>query len=53
MFLPPGAAPEPPCMEEANVDGLGDAIPNIADLLYLVDYMFLPPGQAPAPADCL
>lgn len=30
--------PAPPCMEEANVDGIGGL--DISDLVYLVDYMF-------------
>jgi hypothetical protein len=39
--------PEPPCMDEANVNGFGDI--DISDLVYLVDYMFL---DGPAPAAC-
>ncbi|MCK4607493.1 MAG: thrombospondin type 3 repeat-containing protein [candidate division Zixibacteria bacterium] len=45
MFLD---GPEPPCMEEAdvNADGAVDVI-DIADLVYLIDYMFRggPPPQ--------
>lgn len=45
---PPG--PEPPCFEEADVNGDGNL--NIADVVYLVDYMFSqPPG--PPPASCI
>lgn len=40
--------PEPPCMDEADVDGNG-AFADIADLVYLVDYMF---QSGPEPADC-
>jgi hypothetical protein len=40
-----GAAP--PCMLEANVDGLGEL--DISDLVYLVDYMFT---GGPAPVAC-
>ncbi|MFQ5453584.1 MAG: FG-GAP-like repeat-containing protein, partial [Candidatus Zixiibacteriota bacterium] len=44
---PPG--PEPPCPEEADVDGSGTT--DIADIVYMVDFMFSqPPG--PAPVDC-
>jgi hypothetical protein len=49
--------PEPPCWEEANVDGSGPATPpdegsddiDISDLVHLVDYMFT---GGPPPADC-
>ncbi len=49
--------PEPPCWEEANVDGSGPATPpdegsddiDISDLVHLVDYMF---NGGPPPADC-
>ncbi len=40
--------PEPPCMDEADVDGNG-TFADIADLVYLVDYMF---QGGPDPADC-
>lgn len=40
--------PEPPCMDEADVDGNG-AFADIADLVYLVDYMF---QNGPDPVDC-
>jgi parallel beta-helix repeat protein len=39
--------PEPPCLEEADVDATGEI--NIADLVYLVDYMF---NQGPEPVPC-
>ena len=51
MFLPPGTVPDPECLLEANIDGLGE-LPDISDLLYLVDYMFLPPGTAAEPVEC-
>jgi hypothetical protein len=49
--------PEPPCWEEANIDGSGPANPpsdgqadiDISDLVYLVDYMFT---GGPPPAAC-
>lgn len=40
--------PEPPCMEEADLDG-DDTGPNIADLVYFVNYMF---NAGPAPVPC-
>jgi CubicO group peptidase (beta-lactamase class C family) len=42
------SGPEPPCAEEADMDGSGGV--DIADLVYLVDYMFsgdLPPASCP------
>lgn len=39
--------PEPPCMDEADVNG--DQSQNIADLTHLVGYMF---KSGPAPNDC-
>jgi hypothetical protein len=41
---------EPPCMTEANIDGIGagNGI-DISDLVYLVDYMF---SGGPAPVSC-
>ena len=46
MFL---EGPEPPCMEEANVNGMdGSEVIDIADLVYLIDYMFLD-GEPPPP----
>ncbi|MFQ5453720.1 MAG: hypothetical protein ACE5D6_05990 [Candidatus Zixiibacteriota bacterium] len=46
--LPSG--PEPPCMEEADVNG--DIVIDIEDIVYLIDYSFsLPAG--PTPVDCL
>lgn len=46
--------PEPPCWEEANIDGSGDGPPDgpedidISDLVWLLDYMFSePPGPPP------
>ncbi len=42
--------PEPPCLEEADVDGSGGPSPvDISDLVYLVDYMF---SGGPEPAEC-
>jgi hypothetical protein len=41
--------PPPSCMEEANIDGLGEAIPDITDLIHLVTYMF---QGGPDPAQC-
>ncbi len=42
--------PEPPCMDEANVNGQDDVQPDIADLIYLVSYMFQEgPDLAPCP----
>ncbi len=32
--------PEPPCMEETDVNGDGSLTPDISDLVYLVSYMF-------------
>jgi len=40
---------EPPCMEEADINGDGIEIPDIADLVYLVSYMF---SGGPAPGPC-
>jgi|GEM_PF-1554263 len=40
--------PEPPCMLEANIDGMGGDL-DIADLVRLVDYMF---SGGILPADC-
>ena len=41
---------EPPCEEEADVDGGGGESPiDISDLVYLVDYMF---NGGPEPLDC-
>jgi hypothetical protein len=43
--------PEPPCIDEADVDGAGGPSPiDIADLVYLVDYMFT---GGPPPEECL
>ncbi len=42
-----GNGPEPPCPEEADVDGSGSI--DIADVVYLVDYSF---GGGPAPVSC-
>jgi hypothetical protein len=39
----------PPCLAEANIDGIGDANPDIADLNGLVAYMF---RNGAAPAAC-
>ena len=48
MFgIPTG--PQPPCLEEADVDG--NTTLDIADLVYLVDYMFGSPS-GPAPTAC-
>jgi len=43
--------PEPPCLDEGNVDGIeGPGGPiDVADLSYLVDYLF---KGGPAPAAC-
>lgn len=42
------SGPEPPCFEEADVDGSGDL--SIADIVYLVTYSFgTPAGPAPLP----
>ncbi len=44
--------PEPPCMEETDVNGDGTPLPDIADLIYLVSFMFqegpdlIPCGQS-------
>lgn len=43
------AGPAPPCLDEANVDGIGDI--DIADLLYMVEYQFGAPA-GPAPVSC-
>ncbi len=40
--------PEPPCTDQADVDGLGGI--DISDLVYLVDYMF---SGGPPPPACL
>ena len=42
-----GGGPPPPCMLEANIDGLG-ALMDVSDLVYLVDYLFRG-GQPPVP----
>ena len=39
--------PEPPCFDEANIDGLSTI--DISDLVYLVDYMF---QGGPTPPSC-
>ena len=42
--------PEPPCLDEADVDGSGGESPiDISDLVYLVDYMF---NGGPEPVPC-
>jgi len=41
--------PEPPCFEEADIDGSGAAPIDISDLVYLVDYMFT---GGPPPMPC-
>ncbi len=41
--------PEPYCMLEVNLDGLGNPPVDIADLVYLVNYMF---SSGPAPVPC-
>lgn len=44
--------PEPPCWEEANINGLGpddESGIDISDLTYLVDYMF---NDGPEPPPC-
>lgn len=41
--------PAPECMEEINVDGQG-AVGDLADLIYLVNYMFL---HGPPPPSCI
>ncbi len=38
--------PEPPCVEEANVDNAGDTPVDIVDLVYLINFMFRS-GAAP------
>jgi len=40
--------PVPPCMESADIDGVGGE-PDIADLVHLVGYMF---QEGPPPAEC-
>ena len=44
MFV---GGPEPPCFEEADIDGSG--ISDISDLLMLVDYFY---REGPSPAGC-
>jgi len=39
--------PEPPCIEEGNVDGIGEI--NVGDLIYLVNFIF---HQGPPPPSC-
>ena len=41
--------PQPPCFEEADINGDGSDTPDIADLVYLVTYMF---QGGPAPVPC-
>jgi hypothetical protein len=41
------AGPEPPCFDEADVNGNGEI--NVQDLVYLATYMF---NEGPAPVDC-
>jgi len=41
--------PEPPCFEEADVNGDGAPLIDISDLVYLVDYMF---NSGPEPPAC-
>ena len=43
------SGPEPPCMEQANINGTGGYAPDIADLVYLVTFMF---QHGPAPVPC-
>ncbi|HOP06628.1 MAG TPA: cohesin domain-containing protein [candidate division Zixibacteria bacterium] len=43
-----GGGPEPPCMDEADVDAAGDGT-TISDVVYLVNYMFM---NGPEPAGC-
>jgi hypothetical protein len=42
------SGPEPPCLEEADVNG--DVAINVVDVIYLVEYLFfegLPPLECP------
>jgi len=42
--------PEPPCLEEANVNGSGgEQQIDITDITYIVDYMF---SGGPEPLPC-
>ncbi len=41
--------PEPPCFDEANVDGVGEGTLDISDLVFLVEFMFV---SGPAPGPC-
>ena len=47
QFGQPVAGPAPPCLEEANTDGIEGI--DIADLVLMVDYQF---NQGPAPVQC-
>jgi len=40
--------PEPPCLGNTDIDG-NLTFSDIADLVYLVNYMFQPPSPAPVP----
>ena len=46
MFV---SGPEPPCFDEADINGDGEPNLDISDLVHLVDYMFT---SGPPPADC-
>ncbi len=43
------SGPAPPCLDEANADGMGGSVIDISDLVYMVTYMF---QGGPAPVDC-
>jgi len=42
------AGEEPPCMDDANIDGVGQEI-DISDLVHFVNFMF---KDGPSPVDC-
>jgi hypothetical protein len=45
LYIPPYT--EPPCLDEANIDGEGSA--DIGDLTALIQYLYIPPNPPPAP----
>jgi hypothetical protein len=40
---------EPPCLDAADVDGVGDGAPNITDAIFLLAYLFQGTEEPPPP----